>query len=116
MKECFLIPGGRNASGKKRLHFRGEIKCAVIERVKKWFDAKSIARCKQNLIWFIPEYERKLTAQMFQTMRTKLFIKMQCNFAIGFCAKLMTALLQLALNPLVIIKFTVYNNMERACF
>jgi hypothetical protein len=82
-----------------------------MNRIEKRLDTEAVASRKQSAVILVPQHERKLTAQFVQTVNAEVFVEMQCDFAVGPCAQMVTSTFELALSGLVVVELAVDDNV-----
>ena len=110
------IPAGRDAGGKERFYFGGEVEGFVMEGVEEGLDAEAVASGEEGAVSLIPEDEGELAAQAMKTLGTEILIEVQGDFTIGASAQVMPGLFQFALDGFVAVELAIDDDVNAAIF
>ena len=77
----------RRIKRQQRFYFGSKIKPVIPHHIIKRFLPEAVARCKQALLFFIPDSECKHAAQTADTLLTHFLVQVQHHFRVAMCGK-----------------------------
>jgi hypothetical protein len=69
-----FVPPCRHSGGKQRLDLRGQVERVVMPGVEQRLDSEAIARGEEPAAVFVPQQQRKLTAQVLQAVHAEVLV------------------------------------------
>src|ERR1700761_1759423 len=101
----FPVPMQRHAQAPKCLDLRSDVTRALMKRVVKRLDAKSITGREQCACSFVDYGEGKFATELVKAAGTAVFEQVNGDLAVGFGQEPMPLALQLCANSFEVIEF-----------
>ena len=101
------IPRPRNPRREQGLRLRGQVQRASVLGEEKRLEPEAVARGEEPPGLLVPDDEGELAAQLLQTVRAQLLIKVQRDLAVGTGAEAVPSSFQFRANPGEVVELAV---------